>query len=285
MSTNVCRQGCWCRGGGGERAHIAGCFQTEERHGLREEVAGVDGQCSSSGGGANGDADVVATGVVSRGEGGAGAGSDVAVVVTGVVSKGWGGAGAGSFTDVVATGVVNGLEDYKGAGIDMDGVFSDAADGSGLADRTLVHALIYCVGLRPAVREPVPQHYSSLLDGIGNHGVSWEARINLNRVYLHAAPTASRGILSPGCPGTVEQPGGTCAPCLDTKQSTCPLAPIFSSRRSVVGLGLKASSTFTSSTPCSNVPLKCKFCTSEVWVWKNSMLYHVEQRSIPLRWL
>ena len=25
-----CRQGCWCRGGGEERAHIAGFFQTEE---------------------------------------------------------------------------------------------------------------------------------------------------------------------------------------------------------------------------------------------------------------
>ena len=37
---------------------------------------------SSSGGGASGDADVVATGVVNRGEGGAGAGSDADVVVT-----------------------------------------------------------------------------------------------------------------------------------------------------------------------------------------------------------
>ena len=65
---------------------------------------------SSSGGGASGDADVVATGVVSKGEGSV---------------------GAGSFVDVVATGVVNGLLDCEGAGIDMDGVFSDAADGSG----------------------------------------------------------------------------------------------------------------------------------------------------------
>ena len=79
---------------------------------------------SSSGGGASGDADVVATGVASRGEGGAGAGSDADVVVTGVVSKGEGGAGAGSFADVVATRVVNGLEDCEGAGIDIDGVFS-----------------------------------------------------------------------------------------------------------------------------------------------------------------
>ena len=69
---------------------------------------------SSSGGGASGDADVVATGVVSRGEGGAAAGSDADMVVTGVVSKGEGGAGAGSFADVVATGVVNGLEECVG---------------------------------------------------------------------------------------------------------------------------------------------------------------------------
>ena len=62
--------------------------------GAKESPVLVD---SSSGEGASGDADVVATGVVSRGEGGAGAGSDADVVVTGVVSKGEGGAGAGSF--------------------------------------------------------------------------------------------------------------------------------------------------------------------------------------------
>ena len=159
---------------------------------------------SRSGGGSSGDADVVATGVVSRGEAGAGSGADV--VVTGVVSEGEGGAGAGSFADVVATGVVNGLEDCEGAGIYMDGGFSDATDGSGPDDRTLVYAPIYCAGLRPAVREPVLQHYPSTLHGIGNQKVSWEARINLNRVSLHAVLTASRGILSPGCAGTVEQP-------------------------------------------------------------------------------
>ena len=167
---------------------------------------------------------------MSRGEGGAGAGSDADVVVTGVVSKGEGGAGAGSFADVVATGVVNGLEDCEGAGIDMDGVFSDAADRSGPVDRTLVHAPIYCAGLRPAVREPFLQHYPSTSHGIGNQGVSWEARINLNRVSLHAVPTASRGILTPVCAGT-EQPGGTCAPCLDIKRTkahrvSCPSAAL-----------------------------------------------------------
>ena len=62
---------------------------------------------SSSGGGASVDTDVVATEVVSRGEGGAGAGSDADVVVTGIVSKGEGGAGAGSFADVVATSLIN----------------------------------------------------------------------------------------------------------------------------------------------------------------------------------
>ena len=173
---------------------------------------------SSIDGGASGDANAVVTGVVSRGEGGAVSGSDADVVVTGVVSKGEGGAGAGSFADVIATRVVNGLENCEGAGIDMDGAFSDAADGSDPADMTLVHAPIYCAGLRPAVREPVLQNYPSTLHGIiGNQGVSWEARINLNRVSLHAVPTVSRGILSPGCAGTVEQRGGTCAPCLDIK--------------------------------------------------------------------
>ena len=173
----------------------------------------------------------MATGVVSRGEGGASADSDAGVVVRGVVSKGEGGAGAGSFADVVATGFVNGLEDCEGAGIDMDGVFSEAADGGGSADRTLVHAPIHCAELRPAVWEPVLQHYPSTLHGIGNQEVSWEARINLNRVSLHVVPTASRGISSPGCAGTVEQPGGTCAPCLDISGTkayrvSCPSAAL-----------------------------------------------------------
>ena len=126
---------------------------------------------------------------------------------------------------------MNGLEDCEDAGIDTDGVFSDAADGSGPVDRTLVHAPIYCAGFRPAVREPVLQQYPSTLHGIGNQGVSWEARINLNRESLHAVPTASRAILSPGCARTVEQPGDTCAPCLDTKGTkayrvSCPSAAL-----------------------------------------------------------
>ena len=177
--------------------------------GARESPVLMD---SSSGMGASGDVDVMATGVVRGGEGGAGAGSDPDVVVTGLVSKGDGGAGAGTFADVVATGVVYGLDYSEGAGIDIDG---EAADGSGPVDRTLVHARIYYAGLRPAVREPVYQHYSSTLHGIGNTGVSWEVRINLNPVSLDAGRTASRGILSTGRAGTVEQPGG--APCVDIK--------------------------------------------------------------------
>ena len=102
-----------------------------------------------SGGVASSDADVVATGVVNRGEGGAGAGSDA---------------------DVVVTGVVNGPEDCEGAGFDMDGVFSDAADGTSLADRTLVHAPIYCAGSRSDVREPVLQHCPSLSTVLATRG-------------------------------------------------------------------------------------------------------------------
>ena len=134
-----------------------------------------------------------------------------------VRSKGEGGAGAGRFAVVVDTGVVNGLKDCDCAGIDMDGGFSGAAHWSVPAERTLVHASIYCAGLRPAVREPGLQYYPSTLHGIGNQGVSWEARINLKPVSLRAVQTASHGILSPGCAGTVEQPRGTCAPGLDIK--------------------------------------------------------------------
>ena len=128
---------------------------------------------NSSGGGARGDADAVAAGVMSNGEGGAVAVSGADVAVRGVMSKGEGSAGAGSFADVDSTGVVNGLEDCEGVGIDMYGGFSDAADGIVPADRTLVHAPIHCAGLCPAVPEPVLQHYPLTLYGIGNQGVSW----------------------------------------------------------------------------------------------------------------
>ena len=71
MSTNLCRQGGWCRGGGGERAHIAGFFKRESATGgANESPVLMD---DSSGGSASGDADGVATGVVSRGKGVAGA--------------------------------------------------------------------------------------------------------------------------------------------------------------------------------------------------------------------
>ena len=213
MSQAACRPTCVDRGAGpvpavGSGRTLPDFFKPESATGgAKESPVLMD---SSSGGGPSGDADVV---------------------VTEVVSKGEGDAGAGCFDDVVATGVVNGFEDCEGAAINMDGVFSDAADRSGSADRTLVHAAIYGAGLCPAVREPVLQHYPSTLQGIGNQGVSWEARVNLNRVSLHAVPTASRGILSPGCAGTVEQPGGTCAPCLDIKgtkayRASCPSAAL-----------------------------------------------------------
>ena len=54
------------------------------------------------------------------------------------------GGAANGDAEVAATGVVNGLENCEGAGVDINGVFSDAADGSGPAHRMLVHALIYC---------------------------------------------------------------------------------------------------------------------------------------------
>ena len=232
MSQVACRPTCFDRGAGAAAAVGSGrtlldFFKPNSAtDDARESPVLMD---SSSGGGESGDADVLATGVVSSGEGRAGAGSDADVVVTGVVSNGAGGAGAGSVADVVATGVVNGLEDCEGAGIEIDGVFSDAADGSGSADRTLVHASIYCARLLPAFREPVLEHYPSTLHGIGNQGVSWEARKNLNCVSLHAVLTASRSILSPSCAGPVEQPGGTCTPCLDIKGTkayrvSCPSA-------------------------------------------------------------
>ena len=111
MSQAACRPTCVDRGAGAAAAVGSGrtlldVFKPKNAtDGAKESPVLVDS--SSSDGGASGDADVVATGVVNRGEGGAGAGSDADLVLTGIVSKGEGGAGAGSFADVVATGVVS----------------------------------------------------------------------------------------------------------------------------------------------------------------------------------
>ena len=125
MPQVACRPTCVDRGAGaaaavGSGRTLLGFFKPKSAtDGAKESPVLMD---ISSGEGASGDADVVATGVVSRGGGGAGKRSGADVVVTGVVSKSEGSAGAGSFADVVATGVVNGLDDVEGAGIDMDGI-------------------------------------------------------------------------------------------------------------------------------------------------------------------
>ena len=113
MSQVACRPTCVARGAGAAVVVGSGrtlpdfCKPKSATDGAKESPILIDN--NSSGGGASGDADVVATGVVNRGEGGAGAGSDADVVVTGAVSKSDGGAGADSFADVVAKGVVNAL--------------------------------------------------------------------------------------------------------------------------------------------------------------------------------
>lgn len=154
---------------------------------------------------------------VARDSSSVGAGSDVGGVAARSAGVRGGGASEGSDAEVVATGVMNGLEDCEGAGSEVDGVFPDAADEHGPTDMTCVHAPILCAGMSTGVREPVLQHYPSTLHGVGNQGVSWEARIYPNRISVHAVATTSRGILSPGCAGTAEQPGGTCEPCLNIK--------------------------------------------------------------------
>ena len=171
------------------------------------------------GAGAGSDAEVVATGVEGGGGGGAGASSDVEVLSTGVAGGREGGTGTGSDGEVVATGVVNGREDCEGASSEMDGAFSDAAHESGSTDMVRVQNPLRCAGLRPNVREPLLQHYPAALHGVDKKGLSWEARIDPNGVALHAVESVSRGILSPGCAGAVEEPGGTCEPCVDIKGS------------------------------------------------------------------
>ena len=57
--------------------------------------------------------------------------------------------------------------------------------------------------------------------------------------------------------------------------STCTLAPRVDPRGSAVDVGLKSASKSTTSTPCTNVPLKFLFCEPDRWVWKYCMSYHV----------
>ena len=96
MSQVACRPRCVDRGAGAAAAvrsgrTLLGFFEPKNAtDGAKESPVLMD---SSSGGGASGDAGVVATGVVSMGEDCAGAGRDADVVETGVMSKGEGGAG------------------------------------------------------------------------------------------------------------------------------------------------------------------------------------------------
>ena len=96
MSQVACRPTCVNRGAGAVAAVGSGRTLLD----FFKPKSATDGAKKSpvlmdrSGGGSSGDADVMATGDVSRGEGGAGAGSDADVAVMGVVSKGEGGAGA-----------------------------------------------------------------------------------------------------------------------------------------------------------------------------------------------
>ena len=88
MSQVACRPTCVDRSAGAEAAvgserTLLGFFKPKSAtDGAKESPVSMD---SSSGGGARVDADVVATRVVSRGEGGAGERSGADVVVTGVV--------------------------------------------------------------------------------------------------------------------------------------------------------------------------------------------------------
>lgn len=58
--------------------------------------------------------------------------------------------------------------------------------------------------------------------------------------------------------------------------STCPFAPKLDSRNSVVATDLRAASKGTSSTPCTNVPLRWLFCNPERWLWKYCMPHKVQ---------
>eukprot|EP00904_Undaria_pinnatifida_P001324 jgi/Undpi1/11192/HiC_scaffold_30.g13490.m1 len=60
--------------------------------------------------------------------------------------------------------------------------------------------------------------------------------------------------------------------------SNYPLAPKTDSRKTVVAIGLKAAAKSTAATPCTNVPLRCLFCTPNRWLWKYCMSHHVREQ-------
>ena len=118
--------------------------------------------------------------------------------------------GPGSDVEVLSGGgSSNGSDD--GASAD-----SEVGDGSGPAVMLPdAHGGTrnYCVGIRPEIREPAVHHYPAILHSVGALGVTWEARVRSNSIFLHAVETMSRGVSSPGCEVTVQEKGETCSPC------------------------------------------------------------------------
>ena len=112
-----------------------------------------------------------------------------------------------------------GLEGILGEWGEDDDMHSGAEDRRGSTNTPSVETPHYCAGTAPEVREPVLQHYHLTVHGIGSQAtaVAWEVRVRKNRIALHALATTSRGIFSPGCTVTVEQPGQTCRPCTEIK--------------------------------------------------------------------
>ena len=157
MSQVACRPTCVDRGASAAAAVGSGrtlldFFKPKSAtDGAKESPVFMD---SSSGGGVSGDADVVATGVVRRGEGGAGAGSDADVVVTGVVNRGEGGAGAGSNADVVVTGVVSKCEGGAGAS-SFSGVVATMRTGLRIVRARALIWMVFSPTLQTEVVSPI----------------------------------------------------------------------------------------------------------------------------------
>ncbi|CAM9567269.1 unnamed protein product, partial [Hapterophycus canaliculatus] len=65
-----------------------------------------------------------------------------------------------------------------------------------------------------------------------------------------------------GCHTTINDPPSKAAPLI---HSTCPSAPRRDARHEAVALSLKSTRTGSKTSPCTNIVMKCTFCSQETF--------------------
>ncbi|CAN0557408.1 unnamed protein product, partial [Ectocarpus sp. 12 AP-2014] len=68
-----------------------------------------------------------------------------------------------------------------------------------------------------------------------------------------------------GCRTTIHDPPGKARPLV---QSTCPSTPRSDARQEAVALNLGSARMGSDTSPCTNMVLKCFFCSQDNYIWK-----------------